>query len=68
MKIIFTTSPTDNPFAHLGIGDASAAEVDAFLELAIPAIRDAVSNHVDRKVALKDSAGKVVGEVECLRA
>ena len=68
MKIIFTTDAVNNPFAHLGIGDASAAEVDAFLELAIPTIRDAVSNSVDRKVSLKNAEGKVVGEVEILRA
>ena len=68
MKIIFTTDAVNNPFAHLAIGDASNAEVNAFLDLAIPTIRDAVSNHVDRKVSLKDSEGKVVGEVECLRA
>jgi len=68
MRIIFTTDAVNNPFAHLGIGADSAAEVNAFLDLAIPTIQDAVSNHVDRKDSLKNSSGKVIGEVEVLRA
>ena len=68
MKIIFTTDAVNSPFTHLGIGDDSVAEVNAFLDLAIPTIVEAVSNHVDRKVSLKSGEGKVVGEVEILRA
>ena len=68
MRIIFTTDAVNNPFGHLGIGDDAADDVNAFLDLAIPTIVEAVSNHVDRKVSLRNSEGKVVGEVEALRA